>query len=298
MSLKAFAPAKINLFLHVGPLQGDGYHPLASWMVFADVGDEIAISFGEDLDDMAFEVTGPMAAGVPVTADNLVLKARDMVLPFVGQAPDFQLSLTKALPPASGIGGGSSDAAATLRLLGQVFDVPRERLAKLAPELGADVAACLAGESLIATGRGEQLGAAPLIPLLDAVLVNPGVAVSTGAIFKLYDQSTPGGQETPAMPDRFAGVADVARFLMGQRNDLQAPACTLQPVIADVLAVLEAAPEAVFSRMSGSGATCFALAADANGARQLATRLQAEHPAWWVCACRLGGPWPDDFTSP
>jgi 4-diphosphocytidyl-2-C-methyl-D-erythritol kinase len=299
VNLKAFAPAKINLFLHVGPLQGDGYHPLSSWMVFADVGDEIALSFGGNpLDDVAFEVTGPMAAGVPVTAENLVLKARDAVLPWMGETPDFRLTLNKILPAASGIGGGSSDAAATLRLLGDVFDVPHEKLAGLAPKLGADVAACLRGESLMATGRGEQLSAAPVLPPLDAVLVHPGVAVSTAAVFRLYDQGQAGGEDAPAWIDAFTDANALGLYLQTCRNDLEAAACALRPVIGEVLSALARAPETVFSRMSGSGATCFALTAHADDAQALAARMAREHPDWWVRACRLGGPWSDDFTTP
>ena len=298
MNLKAFAAAKINLFLHVGPLQRDGYHPLSSWMVFADVGDELTLSFGDDLlDDVAFDVTGPMAAGVPVTADNLVLKAHAAVSPWMGEAPAFRLTLNKILPPASGIGGGSSDAAATLRLLGDIFDVSHEKLAVLAPKLGADVTACLRGESLLATGRGEQVSSAPAIPVLDAVLVNPGVAVSTAAVFRLYDQGQAGGDDTPPWPAALAGADALARYLRSCRNDLEAPACALQPVIGQVLSALAAAPETVFSRMSGSGATCFALTADADDAKALAARLGQDHPGWWARACRLGGPWPDDFTT-
>ena len=298
MTLKAFAPAKINLFLHVGPLKGDGYHPLSSWMVFADVGDEITLAFGESLlADGALEVTGPMAAGVPVTADNLVLKARDEVLPWTGETPAFRMTLKKTLPAASGIGGGSSDAAATLRLLGKVFDVPHERLAVLAPNLGADVSACLVGESLIASGRGERLSAAPVIPTLHAVLINPGVGVSTAEVFRLYDRGKAGGHEPPQWPDALTDVRALGRFLQTCRNDLEAPACALQPVIGEVLRALADAPETVFSRMSGSGATCFALTEAAGDAHALAARMAVDYPDWWVRKCRLGGPWPDDFTT-
>jgi 4-diphosphocytidyl-2-C-methyl-D-erythritol kinase len=239
-----------------------------------------------------------MAAGVPVTADNLVLKARDAVLPLAGETPDFRLTLDKQLPAASGIGGGSSDAAATLRLLGDVFDVPPEKLSALAPNLGSDVAACLSGKSLMATGRGEQLSAAPEIGPLHAVLVNPGVAVSTGSVFKLYDQGPAGGEAMPAPPESFANLTDLAAFLRDCRNDLEAPACALQPVIGEILKVLNTAPETAFARMSGSGATCFALSNDASSAGALALRLSHDFPAWWVQACRLGGPWRDDFTNP
>lgn len=296
MSLKAFAPAKINLFLHVGPVQPDGYHPVASWMVFADVGDEVRLDFAAEGHD--FAVDGPMAAGVPLTADNLVLRARDAVLQLLpGILPPFNLSLTKRLPAASGIGGGSSDAAATLRLLGKGLTLSKDGQMWLAERLGSDVPACLRGDSLIAEGRGEVLSAAPASPELHAVLVNPGVGVSTGAVFRLYDQGPAGDAVRPALPAAFADAQSLTETLRGCRNDLEAPAKALQPVIGEVLAILDAAEECLFARMSGSGATCFALCADETSAKRLASKLFRSHPAWWVRACRLGGPWPDDFTN-
>ncbi len=168
----------------------------------------------------------------------------------------------------------------------------------IAPTLGADVAACLRGESLIAEGRGERLSAAPLIPVLHAVLVNPRVAVPTGPVFKAYDQGPAGGAAAPVMPAGFDDAETLAAFLRTCRNDLEAPARELEPVIGDVLAVLDAAPEVLFARMSGSGATCFALCAGVAEANALAGQLFCDYPDWWVRPCRLGGPWPDDFTRP
>jgi 4-diphosphocytidyl-2-C-methyl-D-erythritol kinase len=299
VTLKAFAPAKINLFLHVGPIQPDRYHALSSWMVFADVGDEVALSFDEPYITAAgFSVEGPMAAGVPVTSDNLVLRARDALLAVIGDRPDFQLALMKRLPAASGIGGGSSDAAATLRLLAYAFEIEAGVVDAIAPDLGADVAACLRGESLIAEGRGERLSAAPALPVLHAVLVNPGVGVSTGAVFKAYDQGQAGGAASPDMPAAFQDAGALVAFLQTCRNDLEAPARELEPVVSDVLAVLNAAPETLFARMSGSGATCFALCAGVAEANALAGQLFCDYPDWWVRPCRLGGPWPDGFTRP
>jgi 4-diphosphocytidyl-2-C-methyl-D-erythritol kinase len=299
VTLKAFAPAKINLFLHVGPVQPDRYHALSSWMVFADVGDEVAMTFDEPyFTASGLSVEGPMAAGVPVTPDNLVLRARDAVLAVIGDRPDFQLALMKRLPAASGIGGGSSDAAATLRLLAHAFEIAPDVVANLAPALGADVAACVRGESLIAAGRGERLSAAPVLPVLHAVLVNPRVAVSTGPVFKAYDQGQAGGAGAPDMPAAFEDAETLVAFLRTCRNDLEAPARALEPAIGEVLAVLDDAPEALFARMSGSGATCFALCAGLNEANALAGRLFCDYPDWWVRPCRLGGPWPDDFTRP
>jgi 4-diphosphocytidyl-2-C-methyl-D-erythritol kinase len=299
VTLKAFAAAKINLFLHVGPIQPDRYHGLSSWMVFADVGDAVSLSFGDEpMMDMGFSVEGSMAAGVPATADNLVVRARDALLAGIDTPADFHLTLTKRLPTASGIGGGSSDAAATLRLLAAAFEIDATVIQAVAPGLGADVSACLRGESLLAQGRGEQLSPAPTIPVLHAVLVNPGVAVSKGQVFAAYDQGQAGGAALPDMPAALEDAQTVAVFLKSCRNDLQAAAEGLEPIIGGVLSVLDTAPETLIARMSGSGATCFALCAGADDANALAGRLFCDYPDWWVRPCQLGGPWPDDFTKP
>jgi len=201
--IAAFAPAKINLFLHVGPLNADGYHPLSSWMVFADVGDEIAVlAHTEDV----FERGGPFGGAVPADGGNLVLRARDSIRP---EGRTCAIQLIKRLPPASGMGGGSSDAAATLRALGELWGLPEWRLAHAAPALGADVPACLRAKSLIAMGRGEVLAAAPSVPDLYAVLVNPGVETATGRVFASYDAGPAGGEGLPMLPAAFASL-DVA----------------------------------------------------------------------------------------
>jgi 4-diphosphocytidyl-2-C-methyl-D-erythritol kinase len=267
-------------------------------MVFADVGDEVGLEFGDrSADSLGFSVEGSMAARVPVSPANLVVRARDALLAAIGDRPDFYLTLNKRLPAASGIGGGSSDAAATLRLLAHVFEAEPGVVEAIAPQLGADVAACVRGESLIAEGRGEQLSTAPALPPLHGVLVNPGVAVSTGAVFTSYDREPAAGSGLPDMPAGFEDVGALTTFLQACRNDLQAPARELEPVIGDVLAVLSAAPESLMARMSGSGATCFALCAGVDESNALAGRLFCDYPDWWVRPCRLGGPWPDSFTK-
>ncbi|CAN5212159.1 4-(cytidine 5'-diphospho)-2-C-methyl-D-erythritol kinase [soil metagenome] len=290
MSLTALAPAKVNLFLHVGPTGSDGYHSLASWMVFADVGDTVSVGASEEL---AFEIGGPYADGVPANADNLVLRARDAVIQAAGkdaELPPFRLLLTKALPIASGIGGGSSDAAATLRLLGEVFKVPITPL--MALSLGSDVPACLRAAPLIAEGRGEVLNPAPAMPTLDAVLVNPGVPSPTGAVYDAFDRSgVAGAADCPDLPPVIGSAEEVAALLTVCRNDLEAPAVALQPLIGEVLTMLREEPETLFARMSGSGATCFALCAGAMESESLAERIKLMRPDWWVRACRLGGPW-------
>ncbi|RYG00112.1 MAG: 4-(cytidine 5'-diphospho)-2-C-methyl-D-erythritol kinase [Caulobacteraceae bacterium] len=280
-TVTAFAPAKINLFLHVGGLAADGYHPLSSWMVFADFGDEVRIrAASADL----FEVHGPFAKGVPLDGGNLVLKARDAVR---GEGRPCAIQLTKRLPPASGLGGGSSDAAATLRALAELYDLPLRQLGDAAPGLGADVPACLRARSLIATGRGERLDTAPSAPDLHAVLVNPGVETATGKVFQAYDKGPPGGEETPILPARFSNLEELVHVLTKTRNDLEAPARALHPEIDEVLTALSAVAESRFVRMSGSGATCFALCNSGSDAEKVAAAIQSTHPAWWVKTCTL-----------
>lgn len=292
MKLSAFAPAKINLFLHVGAAGGDGYHPVCSLMTFADVGDVVAVQPSETSE---FEVTGPFGDGLSDGEDNLVVRSARALLQRAGVPyPPFRLILDKRLPVAAGLGGGSSDAGATLRLLSEALELSLQdgTLEAIAASLGADGAACLHGQPVIAEGRGERLSPAPAMPVLDAVLVNPGLPSSTAAVYRAFDQSgAAGGADRPWLPDAFEGLEDVAAFLSVCRNDLQAPAIALQPAIGEVLETLADEPETLLARMSGSGATCFALCAGDIEAEGLAERLQAMRPGWWVRRCRLGGPW-------
>lgn len=278
-----FAPAKINLFLHVGPLGRDGYHPLHSWMVFADVGDQVNLIEG----GAGLKVTGPFSAGVPADGSNLVIKARDAFLA-EHPLPPFGLVLDKQLPPASGIGGGSSDAAAVLRLLQARASIPPERLSALALSLGADVPACLQARRLNAEGRGEQLSPTPDFPPLPAVLVNPGVAVSTGDVFRKFDDGAPARLETWRPAGDLTSVASLIRALAaGTRNDLQPPALQIAPAVGEVIDIMAADQRAGLARMSGSGATCFALCESREDAESLAVDLAARYPKWWVRATTL-----------
>jgi 4-diphosphocytidyl-2-C-methyl-D-erythritol kinase len=293
MWTERLAPAKVNLFLHVGPVALDGYHPVCSLMVFADLGDVVRLGEAER---MAFSLEGPFAGPLAGETDNLVTRARDRLIDGRDPPPEpFAIVLEKALPIAAGLGGGSADAAATLALVagwlaaegqGGALD---ERIEAIARELGADVAACLASRAVIGRGRGDELTPAPALPTLDAVLVNPLAPSPTGPVYRAYDRMAvePMADE-PAWPRAFAGVGDVAAFLKTTRNDLEAPAASLQPAIGVVLAALASAPEALLARMSGSGATCFALCADRAAAERLAGRLSGDRPDWWVRACRLG----------
>lgn len=290
MPARAFAPAKVNLYLHVGTLATDGFHPLRSLMVFADVGDEISLATGQGL---RLEVTGPFAAGLD-EGENLVNRAASLLGARIGRdAAQPGLRLDKRLPVAAGLGGGSADAAAALRLLNRAWGAGLDdaHLEALAAELGSDVAACIRSLPVTASGRGEVLDPAPRLPVLDAVLVNPGVACPTGAVYRAFDLAAPARPPEPVpepgdLPDARAAAA----WLSGLRNDLEAPAASVVPKIAGVLGRLRTAPETLLARLSGSGATCFALCADSPSAGRLAAGLARDNPGWWVRACRLGAP--------
>ena len=289
MALSAFAPAKVNLFLHVGPVGADGYHPLSSLMVFADVGDSLSIQTSEAPE---FEVTGPFGSYVEDGPTNLVVQAARALFEHVkGPQPPFRLILDKQLPVAAGLGGGSSDAGATLRLLRSALDlaVQDEMLTAIAARLGADGPVCLWGRAAMTSGRGDRLAPPPDLPVLNAVLVNPGVPSSTAGVYRAFDHSGFLGDATPpSLPPSFESAEELAAFMAWCRNDLEGPAVSLEPAIGEVLETLRDEPETLLARMSGSGATCFALCADDIQAEGLAERLEQMRPDWWVRRCRLG----------
>ncbi|HEX5378862.1 MAG TPA: 4-(cytidine 5'-diphospho)-2-C-methyl-D-erythritol kinase [Phenylobacterium sp.] len=292
MAREAFAAAKINLFLHVGAPGADGYHPLCSLMAFADLGDRLEAHAAEAL---GLQVRGPFAGQLAGEGDNLVLRAARALLAHTRrpQAP-VGLMLEKRLPVAAGLGGGSSDAGAALRLLREAWapGLSDADLEAVAAGLGADGAACLWGRPVLTEGRGERLSPSPNLPPIDAVLVNPRVSVSTADVYRAFDAAGRFGDvEPPPMPEAFESVEELAGWLRTTRNDLQSAAAGLAPEIGDVLATLVDEPEALISRMSGSGATCFALCSGDLEAEGLAERLEAMRPGWWVKRCRLGGPW-------
>ncbi|KNG94087.1 4-(cytidine 5'-diphospho)-2-C-methyl-D-erythritol kinase [Pseudaestuariivita atlantica] len=264
---EAFAPAKINLTLHVTGQRADGYHLLDSLVVFAGIGDTLTATPAAD---WSLSVTGPMAAGVPTGDDNLVLRAARMAT----DRP-HAFTLDKHLPAAAGIGGGSADAAAAIRLCGGD--------GQGAVALGADIPVCLAGPGPVRMrGVGEVIDPLPNLPPLWVVLVNPRVTVSTPAVFKSLTEKT----NPPMPPDipRFPTAGPVIAWLKRQRNDLAAPAMQHAPVISDVLAALSPAP---FAAMSGSGATCFGLCMTENAAARLASDITRAHPAWWVASAPI-----------
>ncbi|MFN3823462.1 MAG: 4-(cytidine 5'-diphospho)-2-C-methyl-D-erythritol kinase [Pseudorhodobacter sp.] len=271
-SATEFAPAKINLCLHVTGQRADGYHLLDSLVVFCGVGDRIRATPAETL---SLALTGPFAAGLPVGEDNLVLRASRTF----GAAAAF--TLEKHLPPASGIGGGSADAAAAIRALQRITGHPAPDAAAVLA-LGADVPVCLAGRPARMRGIGDRLDPVPALPPAHLLLVNPRVEVPTPAVFRALSR-----RDNPPLPERFPDWPDypaLASWLAGQRNDLEGPAIATAPVIGAVLDRFRALQIARVARMSGSGATCFALFDLADEAAAAARIIRSEQPDWWVAS--------------
>lgn len=290
--VKVFAPAKINLTLHITGQRDDGYHLLDSLVTFATVGDELYLT---EAGVFSLTVEGPEAAGVPADMDNLALKAAQ----YAGAGREAAITLTKNLPTSSGIGGGSADAAAAWRgmlVLGDddgdtqadtqflMPDITFETQARALAKLGADVPMCIASQPLRAQGIGDKLSLHAL-PALYAVLVNPRVPVSTPQVFKALTSKT-----NPPMPEvlpDFDTAATLIDWLKTQRNDLEAPAIQIAPQIGEVLHRLASLRNLGLARMSGSGATCFALFETEDDAKAAARELYHQHPDWWVAGCVL-----------
>lgn len=271
MRISEQARAKINLALHVTGQRSDGYHLLDSIVAFADVGDRITVRKARE---SSLTISGPFAQALADTGDNIVLRA----LSLYGRDITVAVDLEKNLPVASGIGGGSADAAAALRAVARLCDLPLPPGEQVL-RLGADVPVCLSQTAARMQGIGERL--TPLaLPELHAVLVNPGVAVATGPVFEAL-----GSKDNPEIPMDSADLRD-ARSTIGWlktlRNDLQPDAVGQEPVIGEVLSALRDAG-AGLARMSGSGATCFGLFESTDGAARAAALLQQSHPDWWVC---------------
>ncbi|MBI3274950.1 MAG: 4-(cytidine 5'-diphospho)-2-C-methyl-D-erythritol kinase [Methylocystis sp.] len=283
------APAKINLTLHVlGRRSDDGYHELESLVAFTGCGDLLTLAPGGEL---ALSVEGPTAAAAGSPADNLVLRAARNLAERVSGLRLGAFRLTKLLPVAAGIGGGSSDAAAALRLLARANDLALDdaRLQAAARAAGADVPVCLSPRARMMRGAGETLGGELALPPLPAVLVNPGVAVATSAAFARLRLAP--GERTNFGPHPNIAPAMMPEALwsalrMG-RNDMERSACIDAPVVVDVLAALAAAEGCKLARMSGSGATCFALFATRRAASRAAALIRGRRPSWWVKAAVL-----------
>jgi 4-diphosphocytidyl-2-C-methyl-D-erythritol kinase len=285
------APAKLNLALHVRARRPDGYHEIETLFAFCRDGDLIEL---EPASKNSFAITGPFAAALAASStpaqagvqlddggdhwtDNLVTRAADAFAAGYGIIRPHRITLTKNLPIASGIGGGSADAAATLRALARLHTVPLagSRLHAIAARLGADVPACLGGRTALGRGRGDALRAIDGLPGTPTLLVNPGVPVSTAAVFAAWDRVDRGA----------IGEGDLLARARAGRNDLQAPARALAPAIDEILALLTAAPGILLARMSGSGATCFALFED--DAARAAVADTARTRGWWCLETAL-----------
>ena len=289
MAIRVFAPAKVNLTLHVTGQRADGYHLLDSLVVFAPTGDELYVDESENA--LSLTIEGPEAAGVPADMDNLVLKA---VRAISGDGK-YSITLTKNLPAASGIGGGSADAAAMLRVLMAAKDqeylltADDEELIPIAQsilDLGADVPMCLLSKPLRAWGIGEKGEFVDPLGPIPALLLNPRVAVPTHKVFAALNkvENSPMPTDLP----KFKGVRHCAEWLIDQRNDLQEPAISIEPSIAKVLSVLEKSENCLLARMSGSGATCFGIFPDRDSLIEAGRRIYKDYPDWWMASGMLG----------
>jgi 4-diphosphocytidyl-2-C-methyl-D-erythritol kinase len=282
-NVRVFAPAKINLFLHVGARRADGFHALESLVAFADVGDELSFHQAEEF---SLELGGPFAGELSADDTNLVMRAARTLSSNTGLNYAANILLAKNLPVSSGIGGGSADAAATLRGLVRLWRarVSPGDLHAIAATLGSDVPVCLAPSPSWMEGRGERISRAPDLPATWIVLVNPGVAMSTGDAFAALGDRHGVGMPKPRGWSTRSAFID---FLKQQANDLEPAARFAAPAIRDVLDALANAEGALLARMSGSGATCFGLFGDADAAAAAAGRIGQAYPKWWVRATRL-----------
>jgi len=291
-ALIEYGRAKVNLTLQVIGRRVDGYHDLESVVAFADCADRLTLTAGPEL---SLKTTGPLAEACGETTDNLVLKAARLL---AERVPDLKLgafTLEKVLPVAAGIGGGSADAAAALRLLARLNGLPPDdaRMREVALATGADVPVCLASHACDMTGVGETL--LPLdLPDLPCVMVNPRVPVATKDVFEALrlrnGELLVGATDvirSPAWPKQGASIADWVEVLKRVSNDLEVPAMRIQPAIGEVLSALRSSDRILLARMSGSGATCFALYANAADAGRAAQKLRTDHPQWWVHAGTL-----------
>jgi 4-diphosphocytidyl-2-C-methyl-D-erythritol kinase len=283
------ARAKVNLTLRVAGRRVDGYHDIESVVAFADCADRLSLTPGSNLD---LQMSGPLAQACGETGDNLVLKAARLLGERVPDLKAGQFTLEKVLPVAAGIGGGSADAAAALRLLAQLnaLALDDQRLLDVALETGADVPVCLASRACDMTGVGETL--LPLsLPIMPCVMVNPRVPVATKDVFQALGlrngELLVGASDVlraTAWPEPGASVEDWVEALAASSNDLEAPATRIEPVIGQVISALNATNGAWLARMSGSGATCFAIYENTAEAKRAAQKLMLDHPGWWVHA--------------
>lgn len=282
------APAKINLSLRVIGRRADGYHELQSLVVFAQAGDSVS---AETAGALTLDLRGPFAPALGGDPDNLVLRAARLLRERTDARAGARLTLEKNLPVASGIGGGSADAAAALRALVRLWGVDPgvAALGEMAAALGADVPVCLDARPAMMWGTGADIARLKALPRFHLVLVNPGVALATAEVFRaLASPPLAHAPEAPALPS-FATLDELIGWLAGAANDLEAPAQALAPEIGTALAALTASAGCRLARMSGSGATCFGIYADEAAAKAAAASIARAHPGWWAVACGVSG---------
>lgn len=281
------APAKLNLYLHVLARRDDGYHDLDSLVAFASLHDVVEVA---PADGLSLTLDGPFAADLAIDvaeADNLVLRAARLLQAHVGAKRGAAIRLHKIIPLASGLGGGSADAAATMLALCRLWhaEVPLAALSDLSLDLGADVPVCLASRTAFMAGIGERVVPAAEVPPLGLVLVNPRVTLPTASVFRALEPTLLERRERPHLPP--GDAVSLITALRGCDNDLTAPAARLAPVVGQALALIAETPGILLSRMSGSGATCFGLYADGVAAQVAAESIAGAKPGWWVRAGRL-----------
>lgn len=272
------ARAKINLTLHVGEVQSDGYHPLSSIVIFADAADIVT---AQSADDFSLTIDGPFSKGLSADEDNLILRAARFARGQLG-GPKLKFHLTKNLPVSSGIGGGSADAAAAMRHVAAFAGLSVSDL-KNTEQIGADIPVCLYSRTSMMQGIGQDVSRMMGQRRHYGVLVNPGLPVSTGKIFQAFDQGPAGDLKQPVHDD-------LVEAALEGRNDLQPIACDLQPEIVRILMELAVQPGVKLSRMSGSGASCFAITHDMHSALNIKKLLAAKYPLWWIWAGGFGDP--------
>lgn len=278
--IREFAAAKVNLALRVGALREDGYHPVDSIVVFADWGDKLAV---EPAENLSLRLTGAQTAGLPSGEDNLVIRAVRALATAAGREAAGSITLEKHIPAGAGLGGGSADAAAALRAFNRLWELewPLDMLAGIGAEIGSDVPACVWSQPLRMTGRGERIRPIDAWPDFPALLVNPRLPVATGPVFAAFDQA-PAGTGAAFRPTADTGMQAILESLRAATNDLTDAAMSVQPVIRDVLDTLSTTGEPDMVRMSGSGATCFAIYPTASHRDAAAASLQATRPDWLV----------------
>lgn len=289
-SITVFAPAKINLYLHITGRLASGYHTLESLVAFADVGDVITIT---ESDHFHFETNGPFSDLLPIdpsedklTGDNLAVRAVKLLSDMTGTAPNVSIRLTKNLPVGAGLGGGSSDAAAVLLGLSDLWEIPPGQISmkELADRLGADAPVCFYGYPTYMHGIGEILDPVSSLPHTPVVLVYPNIFIPTEQIFKRFRASP---KEDGKRPKHFDTSADLIGFLKNKTNDLTDPALSYHSDIQKALKALSNIKECLLSRMSGSGSSCFGLFSTEETALEAAQKLQNDFPDWWIKPARL-----------